>query len=270
MTLCRSMGFVSLIFGLFACSGEDILDDPCLIGTAGAPACYKIRSEACEMGNGDGCLVEFRTSDSCGVRDLDAELIFFGYDPERCSSQALDELPNNPCPTVADPVCAKEKTDIVCVTAPCADHQYATFGNACEATSHLALVSFSGACSRFDLEMKASPHHRPIKLDDNNAEPGDSLTIIASSIEGDQLKVRLSYSGCSEQVIDFHASTLFLESFPVQAETFFKKTVDSACLAVFESAFEYDLLPLKAAYQESYQMQSGEIVLRGLSLTYRF
>ena len=69
-------------------SSSSSIDD-CAIGTAGAPACYAITpsKEQCAIGN---CEVEYTTADACGVKGLDAQFIFEGYDPSRCQPPEFD------------------------------------------------------------------------------------------------------------------------------------------------------------------------------------
>ena len=166
------------------------------------------------------------------------------------------------CPAVFDPVCAKDEGKIVCVTEPCPSHQYQTFGNACEAQLTLATVVHGGECG--DLEGVPAFAEPPVKIAENLPTTEKTVTISNVRFTGDVLTVTLGYSGCRPQHFDFYVSNLFLESNPVQANSVFKPMVEDLCLAVFSTEFSYDLIPLKHAYQQAYQTERGEIILRGI------
>lgn len=174
------------------------------------------------------------------------------------------------CPAVYDPVCAKvANNEIACITEPCPNHEYKTFGNACEAGGQYAMTSFNESCDLYSLEGQLSFEQPPARLDMKDDDALKDVRLLKSDISDDILTVTVGYSGCNAQPINFTVDTQFLESNPVQANYYFSKTIDQACEAYFEEQYAFDLLPLKAAYQTLYQSRSGVIALGKLG-TYQF
>lgn len=54
------------------------------------------------------------------------------------------------CPAVYLPVCAEVKKDIQCVTTPCPNTFYQTFGNQCEANQPNVKIAFEGECGKLE------------------------------------------------------------------------------------------------------------------------
>ena len=177
------------------------------------------------------------------------------------------------CAAVYMPVCAKAVSNIVCVTSPCESHQYKTFGNNCEAGAALAMTSFNNSCDTYGIEGLVSFQHEPIQLNMPKPEAGYVVQFANTEINGDILTARVTYSGCQEQPVHFHASTAWLEpsdALVVAAENYFTKDVNDACQAVFTTEQSFDLTPIKAAYFTSFPDRSaGYVNFPGIG-TYNF
>ncbi len=173
------------------------------------------------------------------------------------------------CTAQYDPVCGKVDKNIVCITAPCPAHQYETFGNQCAADLAQASTVFTGECGSLDgILVEGQP---PIQMVDTLPKVTKSIKVIEAKIDGDILSVTVGYSGCDQQHMQLMASSLFLESNPVQTEVALVPVVgDDSCDAYFTTQFQFDLLPLKATWQKAYQQSSGTIILRNGFGTYRF
>ena len=115
----------------------------------------------------------------------------------------------------------------------------------------------------------------PVNLSDCRAEEGDGLDFEGEGrIEGDTLYVSVGYGGGCEE----HEFTLcwpeqsFMESAPVQVglEVFHNANNDT-CEAYLSETLEFDLVPLREAYEESYG-GGGTILVNvgGESLEYTF
>ncbi len=107
------------------------------------------------------------------------------------------------------------------------------------------------------------------------AAAGDPFTLQAARLEADELVVDLQYSGGCED----HAFTLcwpdqsFLESSPVQVNLeIFHDDPGDKCDAKPQVTERFDLSPLEAAFEESYQSKTGEITINvgTESLSYTF
>lgn len=171
------------------------------------------------------------------------------------------------CPAVVDPVCGKAPAGIACITQPCPTHAYKTFGNGCEASLARAAVVLDDECGT--LEGTAAFAEPPVTVVGKLATTAKEVKVDKVRFDGDRLFVTLGYSGCDEQHFDLQVSRVFMESYPVQSATAFIPAVNDLCLAYFTTDFAYDLIPLKHAYQQAYQQESGEIVLRGIG-SYKF
>jgi len=166
------------------------------------------------------------------------------------------------CPAVFDPVCAKDESNIACITEPCPTHEYKTFGNFCEAQLALASVVLDDECGKLNgVPAFGQP---PVKVADKLPEVYKMVTVTDVGFSGDVLTVTLNYSGCSAQYFDLYAADLFMESSPVQVKTRFKPMVEDLCKAYISSKASYDLIPLKHAYQQAYDTEHGEILLQGI------
>ncbi len=178
------------------------------------------------------------------------------------------ECGNRFCTTQYEPVCAKELTDIVCITTPCPNYQYRTFSNACEASN--AQISFAGECG--SLENMLSTDAKPIVITEFNPEvnPETLANIIDTKFDGDNLLLTVGFSGCDDKhSVKVSAKPTFLESFPVQVATLVQHFPVQACDAYFTKTVSIDLLPLKHRYIDQYQQTSGAIALQGIG-TYQF
>lgn len=174
------------------------------------------------------------------------------------------------CPAVYLPVCAKAPVDIQCVTTPCPNTEYKTFGNSCEAGAK-ALVSFEAECDEVaGLAGQLSFRDTPVKLVNIGGEVtsvplprNESIRVIESSIADDVLSVTLGYSGCDEQPIDYYVdASVLLTSLPLQVAYSFKKQTEDFCDAYFETTFTYDLLPLR--YQFKAEVEGNGLAILGI------
>ena len=205
----------------------------------------------------------------CEAESSNAAILFEG-ECGKLEGTPVDSLPVA-CPAVFDPVCAKkENKSVACITEPCPTFEYKTYGNSCSAAAQLAAFSFAGSCDMYGLEEHLSFQDTPVRLNMEADRTLLDVNFVKASIEDDVLTATVAYSGCDVQPINFTVDTIFLESFPVQANNYFSKTVNDACLAYFEQEYTFDLLPLQAAYKTLYQAESGEIILRDIGVTYRF
>ena len=92
----------------------------------------------------------------------------------------------------------------------------------------------------------------------------DAYTINAATLEGDTLRVNVSYSGgCETHAFTLVAEQRFLESFPVQLRVSIAHNANGdRCDALITGDYHFDLTPLKEAYQKGYRKDEGTIVLR--------
>lgn len=92
----------------------------------------------------------------------------------------------------------------------------------------------------------------------------DAYTINAATLEGDTLRINVSYSGgCETHAFTLVAEQRFLESFPVQLRVSLAHNANSdTCEAWITEDYHFDLTPLKEAYLKGYQKDEGTIVLR--------
>lgn len=78
------------------------------------------------------------------------------------------------------------------------------------------------------------------------------------SLTNDILTLKLGYSGCNIKDANMVFSNYFLESNPVQAHAFLPQS-DQACQAYFEKEYQFDLEPLKNAFNKTYPGTDGII-----------
>ena len=92
----------------------------------------------------------------------------------------------------------------------------------------------------------------------------DAYTINAATLEGDTLRINVSYSGgCETHAFTLVAEQRFLESFPVQLRVSLAHNANSdTCEAWITEDYHFDLTPIKEIYQKSYRTDTGTIVLR--------
>jgi len=105
----------------------------------------------------------------------------------------------------------------------------------------------------------------------------DEFALNSASIDGDTLKVNLSYSGgCETHQFTLVASNSFLESFPVQLPIYISHNANGdTCEAYPTEDYQFDLTQIKTLYQEAYRQEAGTIILRlkdapNIDLVYEF
>ncbi len=172
------------------------------------------------------------------------------------------------CTLEYDPVCALKDTGVVCVTAPCFNHEYPTFGNQCSANGHNADFGFKGECG--SLEGVKTVGDTPVQVVGSADDlPLDDAVVLDASIKGDELTMIMQVPvGCDEYELDVYVATEFLESYPVQANYSVVHARTGNCSLTDKETHMHtlDLLPLKTVYQDMYQSSSGAIQLNGLGL----
>ena len=202
---------------------------------------------------------------ACEANAAKSPILFTG-ECGKLEGQFVEEQPVI-CPANYAPICAKAKAAIACIKAPCPTHEYKTFSNACVATANKAQFSFEGQCSTFEMENLVTFEHEPARL---TKELAPSMAQpIKGHIDGHIATITWGYSGCNTQDIHLSFSTSFKESSPVQASVSGVKTIEDLCQAYFETTQQYDLLPLKGAFQNAYPKAEGVVVIPNVG-TYRF
>ena len=105
----------------------------------------------------------------------------------------------------------------------------------------------------------------------------DEFALNTATIEGDILKVNLSYSGgCEAHEFTLIASDSFLESLPVQLPIYIAHNANGdACEAYPTEEYRFDLTPIKTMYQDAYRQDAGTIIFRlkdspNIDLVYNF
>ncbi len=160
-----------------------------------------------------------------------------------------EQIANMLCDTQYAPVCGLS------------DVHYKTYSNSCVADTHTAQVVFSGGCG--SLEGQLSSGDTPVLVQSVLPQKVTDTLVSYAEIEGDILKVELAYTGCNDAVFSLVASSLFMESNPVQsAYVFYGSAGECATPQIIDLI--YDLTPLKHVYQSTYQSTGGEIILPGL------
>ncbi len=93
--------------------------------------------------------------------------------------------------------------------------------------------------------------------------PTDTKVISAAAVVGDSLAVTVTYSGgCEEHLFGLCWDGAFAESNPVQVSTFISHdSMQDPCDALPSEELIFDLLPLRAAYESSYQSDTGAIII---------
>lgn len=186
--------------------------------------------------------------------------------PDELEGKPAREPLGGVCDMHYDPVCAKAKTGIQCVTAPCDNYAFKTYGNQCTAFMAMADVSFTGECGALDLDDVQTFEQPTVQLSDELPVTSKMVTIADVQWEADVVSFELGYSGCEPQHYDFHISTAFKESAPVQVDAVLKPMTEDFCDAYWTSDYSYDLKPLKHAYQKAYQTETGTIQIQGIGL----
>lgn len=176
------------------------------------------------------------------------------------------------CIALYDPVCAKQSTGIVCITEPCPVAEYRSFSNSCYADAEQADIAINGSCflESSGLEsISASNLFTPASIVDELPGSDRAPTLIAAKLNDNALEVTLGYSGCGPTDFSMNVHSAFMESYPVQASVEFTPHIESDCLAYFETAFVFDLLPIHLAYQKQYPGSETIVILPGIG-EYRY
>ena len=103
-----------------------------------------------------------------------------------------------------------------------------------------------------------------VVIDDSAEEWGvDAYVLNSAVIAGDQLKLNISYGGgCRDHVFTLVAASAFEGSSPVALKVTLAHDADNdPCEAFFTEEHHFDLTPIKAMYQITYQEESGVVVL---------
>jgi len=98
---------------------------------------------------------------------------------------------------------------------------------------------------------------------DPQGQPHDAYTLEAVAVDGDTLRLDVSYGGgCRDHVFQLVISTAFLESEPVQARSVLSHDAQGdRCKALLHATLSADLTPLKEEWRRQYQKASGKIRL---------
>jgi hypothetical protein len=104
----------------------------------------------------------------------------------------------------------------------------------------------------------------------------DPLSISDVELVHDELAINITYSGgCEDHEFYLVGTKSFMESYPVQITILLSHNANNdPCDAVIHEQLQYDLTPLKYAWQQAYQNNSGtiRILLEGFenSILYTF
>ena len=114
----------------------------------------------------------------------------------------------------------------------------------------------------------------PAAFSDCHASDGDDTALANAAISGDTLTIDASYSGgCEAHEFQVCWDQSFAESAPVQVwlEVWHDGHGDS-CEAYPTEPLSFDLGPLKQAWQDGYQQESGQITVHtdGGTVAYTF
>ena len=169
------------------------------------------------------------------------------------------------CTLQYEPVCAKGQGNIVCVTEPCYNYTYSTYGNYCTASVVGALVAFDGEC--LGLEDVATTSDQPANMYDFSkgvptSEPAD---IISATFNNELLTLDIEHSGgCGTHEFKLLLSDAFMESFPVQVQAALIHKSDDPCDGIMRSQRQFDLAPLQEFYRRAYGDESGTVIIQGI------
>jgi hypothetical protein len=113
----------------------------------------------------------------------------------------------------------------------------------------LALLTLT-ACGR---SMPAEPAAVQVALGDGDVRM-DPARIVASEVRGDLLRLEVQYGGgCAQHHFQLHMKGGFLESEPVQARLQLAHDAGGdVCRALLGETLEFDLSPLRRAYEHAY------------------
>lgn len=97
--------------------------------------------------------------------------------------------------------------------------------------------------------------------DDTHAPqwPSDPLTIVSATVKGDSLEFVVNYGGgCRAQSFLLLADNAWMESYPVQIGARVARDAQGdTCKALLSRVLQFDLTPLKTAYNEAYRTTTG-------------
>ena len=90
----------------------------------------------------------------------------------------------------------------------------------------------------------------------------DAHTINGVRLQGDTLTINVSYSGgCETHEVTLVAAEQFLESLPVQLRVSLAHNANGdTCEAWITEDYDFDLTPIREAYQKGYQTDTGTIL----------
>jgi len=93
--------------------------------------------------------------------------------------------------------------------------------------------------------------------------PTDPIDITHTLVQGDTLALDVEYGGgCRDHLYAFVVSASFMESDPVQTVALLSHDQNGdECDAIVQDSLRTDLSALKAKYQESYQTETGVIII---------
>ena len=100
--------------------------------------------------------------------------------------------------------------------------------------------------------------------DAGNRFGADAFALNTATIEGDILKVNLSYGGgCASHQFTLVASNSFHESSPVQLPIYIAHNANGdPCEAYPTDDYHFNLTPIKNLYRKRYQQDTGTIILQ--------
>jgi len=105
-------------------------------------------------------------------------------------------------------------------------------------------------------------------------DPYDSFDLDKVFIDGDSIRIDVSYSGgCEEHFFKLCWNEIFMESDPVQTnlELIHEGNKDG-CEAYVSESLSFDLTPMKEEWQQAYDSDSGTMIihLKGRNVSYDF
>jgi hypothetical protein len=136
----------------------------------------------------------------------------------------------------------------------------------------LITAAFLGACAHADtaapddqaaLTTGQSPAR--VQLTDNWSRwRQDAYEFSEMQLNGDRLSVTVRHGGgCRNHEFALLVNPAFLESYPVQmGGVLAHDAKGDPCRALLQKTLEFDLTPVKEAYQRAYQTRTGTINLR--------
>ena len=91
----------------------------------------------------------------------------------------------------------------------------------------------------------------------------DAYVLNSAAVVGDQLELNVSYGGgCRDHVFTLVAASAFQGASPVALKVALAHDADNdPCEAFLTEEYHFDLTPIQAMYQITYQEESGVVVL---------